>query len=390
MPFGKWLIASQVALSVVLLVAAGLLMRSMRLVEQTDTGFDRRQLIVADISPDAREYGGARWLPLANELLKRLRAVPGVSAATVSVNGLFTGTEGDEHVRVDGFTAKSAADSLVLYDQVGADYFRTIGARLIAGRDLTSSDGAPAPRVAVINETMARFYFGRPDRAIGRSILVGPTGELPIVGVVADVKDHGLVSTPTRRFYTSYFNPADSLDFMRLEIRVSGDPSSLVHPIHDALAASGSSVHISSVRPLAAVIESTLNQDRLLARLALAFGAAALGLAALGLYGVMNYTIARRGSEFGLRLTLGATRWDLARLIFGEAFAQVVVGIVTGIPIAVIAARALRSQLHGFDGADPMTIVVTATVLLVSAVGATMGPAFRATRVAPMEALRND
>lgn len=351
--FGKWLIAAQVALSAVLLVSAGLLVRSLVMLERTNTGFDQQHLIVADVAPDLRQFGGARWLTLTHELLRRVRAVPGVAAATVSVNGLFISTEGEQYVRVDGFVARTAADSLVEYDQIGQGYFRTIGARVIAGRELNEADGtgdATAPPAAVINETMARFFFGRPDRAIGRFLRIGPTTVLPVVGVVADVKDHGLLAPPVRRLYGSYFNPLDSLDFMRLEIRTAGDPSNLVRPIHDAIAAAGKSVHVQSVRPVASMVEGSLSQERLLARLALAFGLAALGLVALGLYGVVNCSIVRRTAEFGLRVTLGATRPDLVRLIFGEALTLVGVGVVVGIPLAMLAARALRSQLLGGYG----------------------------------------
>jgi predicted permease len=393
LPFGRMLIASQVALSLLLLVGAGLLVRSLQRVEGADPGLDRAHLLIANLDPDPRRYSAVRMAALQRALVERVSRVPGVAAVSLSENGIFSGTESATTLQIEGFTASSPTDTVVAYDQVGPAYFRTIGARVLAGREFEASDNEQAAPVAVVNETMARFYFGGPQAAIGKMLRFGPD-VLPIVGVVADAKDHDLTSPPVRRMYSSYFHsPVPVLGApgsTRLEVRTTGEPIRSRQAVRAAIAAEDPDLRIIGVDPLSLLMAGSLAQEHLVTRLALAFGIVALLLSAVGLYGVMSYTVARRTGEIGLRVALGAQRGDVVRLVFGEAFLLVGIGTVIGLPLALGATRFLRSQLHGMSAIDPVSIGVAVAVLTVSAVLAVGVPVWRAARVAPLVALRRE
>jgi predicted permease len=393
LPFGQLLIVSQVALSMLLLVSAGLLVRSLGKLDAADVGLDRAHLIVADLDPDRRRYPPVALAALDRELLARVATVPGVTGVTMSENGLFSGTESGTTLQAEGFTPSAAGDTVAAYDQVGPGYFKTIGARLIAGRDFAESDNEQAAPTVIVNESLARFYFGSAQAAIGKMLRFG-TDALPIVGVVADIQDHDLKAAPVRRLYASYFHaPVNALGApgpLRLEVRTSGDPTPAVRAVRAAVAAVDPDMRILDVSTLAQTMANSLAQERLVTRLALGFGAVALILSAVGLYGVMSFTIARRTGEIGLRMALGAQGGDVVRLVFGEALKIVAVGVVVGVPMALGGAKILRDQLHGVSAADPAAMGGALVAIAVSAVVAIGVPVWRAARVDPLVALRRE
>jgi predicted permease len=389
-PVARLLIAGQVALSLVLLIGAGLLVRSLRHLQNADTGLDRDHLLIVDVDAPTRGYRGDRLTTLVRDLSDRLARVPGVAALTFSTNGIFSGTEGETTLQVAGFVARSPDDSLASYDEVGGNYARAIGARVIAGRDITPTDDGQSARIALVNETMARFYFagGSP---LGRSLRINDTLSLQIVGVIADTKDHDLGTPPVRRFYASYLQRSlGEPAALRFELRAVGDPSALIAPVRAVLSAVDPQFSANGVRPLTTLMRQSITQERLLARLATGFGALALLLAAVGLYGVMTYAIARRTSEIGLRVALGAQASDVMELVITDALRIVGIGVVAGVPLAVGASQLLRNQLHGIGTADPVAIGVALLVLGMSALLAALVPAVRAARVAPLVALRQE
>lgn len=389
---GKTLIAGQVALSVVLLMGATMLVRSLRNIQSVDVGFDRDHLIIADIDINAQGYSGARLAALAGSLRDKIGAIPGVAGVSFSENGIFSGTESATSVEIPGFVAKSPDDSTIAYDQVGAKYVTTIGARLIAGRDLGTIDEGPLPRTAVVNQALAKFYF--PGRsAVGEYMRFSDTIAVQIVGVVADTRDHDLTDTPARRAFFPYIHARDTANFgypgnLRLIVRTAGDPIALVRPIRQAIVSVDAQLPIDGVDPLPLLMRQTITEQRLVARLASAFGVLALLLAAIGLYGVMTYAIARRTGEIGLRVALGAQRTDVVRMVLFDALRLVAAGVVIGLPLALTSTRLLRTQLHDVAMADPISIAVAVGVLALSAVIAVMLPALRASRVSPIVALR--
>jgi predicted permease len=390
-PLGMLLVIGQVALSVLLLVGAAMLVRSLKRIESTDIGIDRDHLIIVDVDATSRGYTGPRIAAFANRLRERLAALPGVAAVTLSENGIFSGTESDATIEVRGFVMRQPSDSLIAYDQVGANYARALGAHLIAGRDIARGDEGVVPRVVLVNQSLARFYFG--DTAVGKFLYFNDSIAVQIVGVVADIRDHDLEGTLARRAYFPFVHAEDKhgLDWsgrLRLEVRAAGDPTKLVQPLREAIRAVDPMLPIDGIDPVPVLMRETIAKERLLAKLATAFGILALVLAAIGLYGVMTYAITRRTSEIGLRVALGAQRGDVVRMVLRDGLGVVVIGVIVGLPLTLACVRLLGTQLHGVSFADPVSIVTAIAVLIVSALVAALVPALRASRVSPIIALR--
>jgi predicted permease len=383
------LISAQVALSLVLLIGAALLVRSLRSVETVETGLDRDRLLIVDVDPMSRSYEGERLRLMAREVSERLGRIPGVAAVTYSENGIFSGTESGATLQVPGFTARTDEDTVAAYDNVGPGYVRAIGGRLVAGRDFTASDGMGAALVALVNQTMARFYFGAAN-PLGRVLRLDDSTSVQIVGVVADVKDHELRGEVARRFYLPMQQSRFTGGGLSFIVRATGDPGLLATPVRGAITAFDPLLHIDEVNPLSTLMRNSVSGERLLARIATGFGVLALVLAAVGLYGVMTYAIARRTSEIGLRVALGARRANVVGMVLGDALKLVGAGVAIGVPLALAATRLLRNQLFGVAATDPASIAAALAVLVASGAVAAVIPAVRASRVAPQIALRQE
>jgi len=380
-------IAAQVALSLVLLVGAGLLVRSMWSLQNADIGMDREHLLVLDLDSRTPGYADARFAALAEQLTARMARLPGVAAVSFSENGLFNGTESSSTVGVEGFEAHTRPDSVVYWDEVGPNYAHTIGSRIIAGRDLVPQDRGPGGRVALVNETLARFYFhGGP--AVGRRITLD-SSSYEIVGVISDAQDHDIRSEPVRRAYFPYLSPIEAGP-LRVIIRTTGNPAALANVARREVVAQDPAILILGVDPLPTLLRSSIRAERLVAKLSIGFGVLALMLAAIGLYGVMSYAISQRTGEIGLRMALGARPADVVRMVIWDATRLVLVGLGVGFAISFFAMRLLRGQLYGVNATDPRAIATAIGVLLVSGALAALVPALRGARVTPLEALRQD
>ena len=370
-----------------------MLVQSLRNVESQDVGLDRDRLLIVDPDIITPGYQGARLGNVVHTLRDRLAALPGVAAVTYSENGIFSGTENGTTIEVPGFTPRQVRDTIVYYDHVGPGYVTTLGARLLAGRDVAPSDEGKLARVAVVNQALATFYFPG-QSAIGKYLHLNDSIAIQIVGVIGDVRDHDLVAAIPRRMYLPYATTdsepgqVDPPGSLRLEIRTTGDPATLVQSVRRAIVAADQSLPINSIRPLADAMSRSIAQERLLAQIASAFGILALLLAAVGLYGVMTYAISRRTSEIGLRVALGAEGRDILRMVLFDALRLVAIGLAVGIPLALGAARLLATQLHGVPIADAMSLGVAVLVLTSAAIAAALQPAMRAAHVAPLIALR--
>jgi predicted permease len=389
---GALLVAAQVALSVVLLMGATMLVRSLRNAQTTDVGLDRDHLVVVDVDATARGYTNARIGQLAQRLRERLAAVPGVAAVSFSENGIFSGTDSHTSLQIPGFQARQEADTVIGYDMVGAAYLKAIGAKVIAGRDIETRDEGSLPRVAVVNHSLADFYF-HGQNAVGKYLRFNDSVNVQIVGVAADTHDQDLRGKPDRRAYFPFVHAPDSLNLgwpgsVRFEVRTSGDPKALVQPLRRAALSLDPALPIDGVDPLTQLMKDSISEERLLAKVATAFGVLALLLAAIGLYGVMTYAITRRTSEIGLRIALGAQRSNVVSMVLFDALRVVAVGVVVGVPLALVAVRLLRTQLFEVALVDPASIVVAVVVLTVSAVVAVLLPARKAASVSPNVALR--
>ena len=394
-PLGTTLIAAQVALSVVLLVGAGMLGHSLRNLEEQDVGVDRDHLVILDVDVTTPGYRNARLASLAHALRDRIASVPGVSAVTYSENGLFSGTDNGTTIEIPGFVAHEVGDTLVGYDNVGPGYAHVVGARIIEGRDILPIDEGGPARVALVNQSFAKFYFpGRP--AIGKFIHVNDSIAVRIVGVIGDIRDQDMSGEIERRMYTPFAH-TDTLPgqifqpgTMRLEIKAAGDPLSIVQPVRRAVLDVDPRLAIDGIDPLVTLMSESIVQQRILTQLAAGYGVLALLLAAIGLYGVMTYAISRRTSEIGLRVALGADRGRIARMVIRDALHLVATGLVIGIPLALATTRTLEAQLHGVSAGDPYAFGLAIVVLTAAAMLAALLPALRAANVSPIVALRAD
>jgi predicted permease len=382
----KTLVVGQIALSSVLLVGAGLLVQSMRHILNADLGLDRDRVLVVDVASSRLGYSGARLSSLMNDLADRTRRMPGVTAASYSFEGVFSGGYSSGHATVPGYVA--ATDSLreVGYDEVGPDYFRSIGAHIIRGRDFEPRDLVGGNKLAAINETMAKAYFAGVD-PIGRTLEMDSV-IYSVAAIVRDIEERNVRAKPLRHLYIPIDPPKDPQSFVLLA-HVDGDPSLLAAPIRTALAEIDPKLR-SEAAPLERLVRASVADDGLVARVTSFFGIVTLVLAGLGLYGVIAYATSQRTSELGLRLALGAEPSRVAGMVVGDALKLAAIGIAIGLPSGLLAARLIRGQIFGVGQVDPPSLIVVIALLSTVVLVASYAPARRAARVGPLEALRAD
>lgn len=386
---GKALIISQMALSLVLLIGAGLLTRSLENLKNFYPGFHKENVLLFTIHPMTVGYNDARAALLFKDLLDKINGIPGVRSATFSFYsplGVFGGTT----PKTEEATPQSGKEMKgVGIDVVGPNYFKTLQTPVLSGRDFTGADQAGAPRVAVINEAMARDYFGDAN-PIGRHVNAPgwDTSWFEIVGVVQDMKTHSLREQSTPMIYLPLYQAPEGL--ATFEVRTLTTPLSVSNAIRKVIKAIDSRVPIYDIKTLDEQVDDSLVQERLVASLSSLFGLLALILAAVGLYGLMTYAVNRRTGEIGIRMALGATREQIAGMILRETLQLVLIGLGIGIPAAIAAARLIKAELYGLKSDDPITLVITISIMAGVAVCAAWLPARRASRVEPMVALRTE
>lgn len=385
---GRALVAAQFALSLLLLVGTAMLVRSVRSLEGAGLGMDRDRLVIVAMDPVPRGYMGDRYTTLIRDITARIAAVPGVAGVSASENGLFSGSASAGTLGVEGFTPRTASDTNIAYDYVGPDYFHTLGAHLVLGRDFSDADRAGAPGVAILNQSAARFFF-RDASPIGRHIRYGGDS-YAIVGVVDDIEGEDIRSEPARRLYLPAAQAGMEPGRFYVQVRADGDPASLVEPVRQAVLEVDPLLDIIWVRPLTDLVARSIRQDRMVSTVATLFGVLALLLAALGLYGVMAYTTSRRTGEFGVRLALGARPADVMRMMLREALVVTAAGLALGLPGTFLVARMIRAQLFGVGTFDPPSFAAAVAVLGMSATLAGCIPALRAAATSPVEALRGE
>jgi predicted permease len=341
------------------------------------------------LGPDAEGagYKGVQLSTYYRQLLSRLAQVPGVRSASAALITPIGGGGISNDVQVEGYTPRPEEDKEVYMNRVAPKYFETLGTPLFTGRDFTFQDRMGAPMVAIINQTMARYYF-RNGNPIGRHVTMG-RDTMEIVGVVGDAKYVSLRETAPRTLYVPCFQ--EELPWgPAVFIRTSLTTSAITAPLREFVRALDRNVPLADISTLSQHVEQSLIRERLIAMLSSFFGLLALLLACIGLYGVMSYSVVRRTNEIGIRVALGAARRDVLRLVLQETMLLVALGIGIGLPVALASTRLIRNQLFGLEPNDPFTIC--AATLLMVAVSALAGylPARRAARVDPMVALRHE
>jgi predicted permease len=383
------LVVGQLTLSIVLVVTAGLFAVSLKNLLQKDPGFNPENVLSFSVDPELSGYTGKKGFAFHQELERRLAELPGALSVGAAGGGPFGGSDRGGNVTVEGYRAHAEEDMQCAIDTVSPGFFRTLKIPLLEGRDFTPADGADAPKVAMVNEQFARFFFsgGNP---VGRHMAFGAGHvklNIEIVGVVRNSYHLDLREKVARFIYVPYLQDSRS-GSMHYYVRTAGNPSIFSGYIRRTVRDLDSNVPLNEVRTLPAQIAESLYGDRMVAWLASAFGAVAACLAAVGLYGLISYTVARRTSEIGLRMALGASPAMVLWLILRKSLTLVLVGVVLGTVLALASARLVSSLLYGLDATSPLVFVAATTLLAAVAVVASYLPARRATKVDPMVALR--
>jgi predicted permease len=387
----KTLVATQIAFCLLLLVAAGLFMRSMQSLLKIDVGYDRAQLFVARMDVRSMGYAPEQRQALYNRLVERLRSVPGVESASLSLNGPLGTGQRTSSLAVEGYTPPQGQSLTTNEDVVTDDYFETVGLRMVEGRLFSTEDRREGASNTVINETMAKRFFPA-GGAVGKRWSYGGTIEKDspvIVGVVQDAKYIELRGPlPNMIYHLAAAREDDVL--ANIELRTSMAPQAISGSVRQALTEAVPSLPVYDMVPLDERLNRGVSNDRLIANLTAAFGAVALLLACLGLYGTISYSVTRRVTELGVRMALGAGRANVLWLVIREALMLVGIGGLIGIPLALLASRSISSMLYGVRAGDPMSYLTGVALLLAVASLAAYIPAYRASRIDPMVALRKD
>jgi len=387
-PAGKLLITGQMAFAILLLLVAALFARSLQALTHVDVGYDRDHVLVARIDPRSAGYTVAELPALYARVVERVAGLPGVVSVSASANGPFSGSRTRGDFLVEGYTPARDEQVVKLSDWVTSDYFRTVGLAIKQGRGFGPEDSASSRRVSVINETMARRYFHNQNpigKRWGNSSNFDVDG-FEIVGVVEDARYNDVRAESLNMAYM----PATQSEryLTSLEVRAAGDPTTLANAVRNALRESEPRLALGTIETLDSRIVRSIRVERLLGWLTMAFGGAALFLACLGLYGTISYAVRRRTAELGLRIALGADRMAVQWLIVREALLLVLVGGAIGLPLAFLAARAVGGLLYATAPSDPVAYGTAVGVLVVVSAFAAYIPAWRASRLDPVVALR--
>jgi len=387
---GKLLVATQVALSVLLLIGAGLFVRSLEKLRGIDLGFEPEHVLMFGVGP---VQGGSRQQQMRSiypQLLDRMSTIPGVRRASIASQAVLSGAGSRSTVSVEGYQPKSGEDMNLNDNTVTPGYFATLGIPLLAGRDFTPRDTEKSPKVAIVNETMARYFFGNRN-PIGKRFAFGANQppDIEIVGLVKDSKYRILRENMWRTVYIPSVQGDDS-GMTIVMLRAAGDPAKLAPLVRSQIRALDPSLFIYVMRTLPQQIEINLFSDKLIAKLAGFFAFLALLLASVGLYGVMSHAVTRRTREIGIRMTLGAKRTAVLWLVTKETLLLLGIGMAIGIPAAFALTRLASSLLYEVSPADPIATAAAAVLLTAVALLATWIPARRATKIYPMDALRHE
>jgi predicted permease len=378
------LVVAQIALSLAVIFAAGLLTRTLRTLETIDLGFKPAQVIALNVDPASNGHSSAEISRILEEIRTRVRVLPGVSAASLAASTPNGFMEISLSIEVPGYTRKSDSDEIVGFNFVSPDYFATLGQPLLGGRDFSERDDKNAPRTAIVNEKFVRHYFaGR--YPIGRKFRQGG-GDVEIVGVVADARDRSIRGGPEEMVYVP--EKQGQTSGLMVLVRTESNPKVLIPSLLAMVRSIDKRLPVYSVHTLDLDIQAGLSSERILGYLSTLFAVLATLLAGIGLYGVLAYSVVRRTREIGIRFAIGAQRRDVAGLFARESLMLVAAGVVIGGIGGLAATRVLKSLLFGVGTTDLVTLVVSVVVLSVAAVLATALPVWRATSVDPMNAIR--
>jgi predicted permease len=385
---GHALVSAQVALALFLTISASLFIGTLRNLERIDPGFDQDRVIVAGLDTNWNTFTRAAWLNVSRRVETRVKALPGVEAASFALVTFNGGSwmsplwpAGQEHTRANERDFNG--------NRVGADYFKVMGMPIIAGRTFSPRDTEQSQHVAVVNQALARQLYGS-EPALGRHFSLAGRDhyDFEIVGVVKDAHYDSLRDTPEAMWFL--YTEQEPQLAETLVVRTRGNPTLAMPLVRAAVRAEDPNLAISDMATLRSAVQDSLSREALLAKLAGFFGALALLLTSIGLYGVMAYSVARRTNEIGIRMALGAQPSAVLGMVLRESVFVVGLGLISGIPAALACGRYVSSQLYGLAPNDPATIAGASAVLLAVALIASFLPARRAAMLDPLAALREE
>jgi predicted permease len=386
LPLGRVLVVSQIALSLVLVTSAGLFVRTLQNLMSVDTGYQPDRILTALIDVRAAGYAQNQLPALHQRLLDAVKGVPGVRSASLSVTGPASGSQ-----RISGFTVPgrdlAPPERQGQENYVTADFFETVGLPLIKGRPFNDADKAGSPRVAIISKTAALRLFGTED-VVGKKFGYGTPPDIEVIGMVADARVNSIKETPQRLIFSPLAQgPREYIN--SIQVRVSGPSETVVNGIRNAVASVDRKLPLREVVTIKELLERGLTSERLVARLAGSFGVLALLLAGIGLYGVIGFSVSRRTNEMGVRLALGASPAGVSWLVMRESLVTIAIGLVIGLLLWLPLLGLTKSLVFNVSPHDPVSVVISAALLVGVGAIATLLPARRASRVDPVEAIRS-
>ena len=386
----KALVVAQVTLSLILLIAAGLFIRSLSNLKDLDPGFRTKNLMSFNVDPPLNGYKPERSRQFYTQLFDAMNSMPGVQSASLAVMPVLQDDEWDSTVTVEGYSAKAGDYVDPHMNFVSPGYFKTMDVPVLLGRDFDARDDTKSMKVAIVNEKFAKKYLGGAS-AIGRHIGMGgdpgTKTEITVIGVVRDTKYEGMRA----EMPIEVFRPYRQMDFvlgMNAYVRTAHNPQELFDTLRRKVQDIDSNVPVTDMRTLEKQMEISLMTERLVASLSTAFALLATLLAGIGLYGVMAYTVARRTREIGIRMALGAFSGNVIWLVMREVMLLLGVGMLIGLPVAWGLSRFVQAQLYGMTPNDPLTVALAVIGIATVATAAGFFPARKATRIDPMRALR--
>jgi len=396
-PLSTLLIVAQVALSVALISSAGLFVRSIQKLRNVNLGYEADGLTLFTVNAGSAGYEWQQAIPLFRRIYDRVASIPGVARVSYSEDGLFNHFEDATDISVEGYAEPDGKLATSRFDEIGPEYFATVGIPFILGHDIEhASSGAPgALRQAVVNQAFVKKFLGGRNPIGGHFTDIYPDDKgaiMTIVGVARDVKYNMLEEEAPPRFYILMDDslPSDAPISARYELRFAGTPDVVEPEIFQAIRSVDPNLTTPTMNTMTSLVDRSLSPRKVLVALSSFFGVLALLLAAIGLYGVMSYGVARRTSEIGVRMALGAVAGSVLRMILGEVFLMVAIGIAAGIPASILAAHWVASQLFGVAPGDPVALAAAAMILTTVALLAGFVPARRAANTDPLEALRHE
>jgi predicted permease len=384
------LVSAQICAALVLLVGAGLLLRSFAELSRVDTGIDMRNLLAFDVVlSGARAESGPMQMRFYDDLLRRIRSIPGVRAAGAAVTLPIGGDDFAAGYAVEGRPALAPSqEPSAGYQIVTPGYFTTMGMTIASGRDVNDSDTADAPRVVMVNETLARLAWPG-EQALGRRLRIGRSVSAPwstVIGIVTDVRHLGPATPPRPELYEVHTQSPFS--FMAFAVRTEGDPYAVVPAIRHEIGRLDPALPMSGMRTMEEHLSRSLARPRFLSALTAGFGGLALVLAIVGIYGLIGNSVTERAREIAIRCALGARRGDVLTLVLSRALILAVVGVVSGMLLALALTRLMSGLLFGVTATDPWTFSAVGGLLVLVALVSALVPAIRATRIDGAQALR--